>query len=66
MYRAETKNHLLPIFIFIIIQFNLHQSNKNVGILQKRAYIIDDIENPSGSAQMIFNGIKMAMPELKA
>lgn len=65
MYRAETKNHLLPIFIFIIIQFNLHQSNKNVGILQKRAYI-DDIENPSGSAQMIFNGIKMTMPELKA
>ena len=59
MYRAETKNHLLP--IFIIIQFNLHQSNKNVGILQKRAYI-DDIENPSGSTQMIFNDIKMAMP----
>ena len=63
MYRAETKNHLLP--IFIIIKFNLHQSNKNVGILQKRAYI-DDIENPSGSAQMIFNHIKMAMPELTA
>ncbi len=63
MYRAETKNHLLP--IFIIIQFNLHQSNKNVGILQKRAYI-DDIENPSGSTQMIFNDIKMAMPELTA
>ena len=33
---------------------------------KKEHIYIDDIENPSGSAQMIFNGIKMAMPELKA
>ena len=37
-----------------------------MSVFCKKDHIKDDIENPSGISQMIFNGIKMAMLALLA